>query len=111
MKRFYDNEIQVCSNEIPGVTNGHALRGHSFIYIFIAKTFYSHEPLDGMHWYLSLKFKFVPKMFLGSQMPRLRERVYIEKSFKNLMNHCIYIWLGASLEQGYSNLFKLSLWG
>jgi len=24
-------EIQVCSNEVPGVINGHDLRGHSFI--------------------------------------------------------------------------------
>jgi len=23
--------IQICSNEVHGVTNGHALRGHSFI--------------------------------------------------------------------------------
>jgi len=29
----------VCSNEVPGVTNGHALRGHNFILVYIAKTF------------------------------------------------------------------------
>jgi len=27
----YDQEIQLCSNEVPGVANGHALRGHNFI--------------------------------------------------------------------------------
>jgi len=35
----WGKEIQVCSNEGPGVTNGHALRGHSFILVYIAKTF------------------------------------------------------------------------
>jgi len=28
-----------CSNEVPGVTNGHALRGHNFIQFYIAETF------------------------------------------------------------------------
>jgi len=31
-------EIQVCSNEVPRVINGHALRGHIFIWAYIAKT-------------------------------------------------------------------------
>jgi len=33
-----DQEIQVSSNEVLGVTNGHALRGHRFT-LYIAKTF------------------------------------------------------------------------
>jgi len=31
MEHPYDKGIQVCSNEVPGVTNGHTLRGHNFI--------------------------------------------------------------------------------
>jgi len=31
MEHPWGKEIQVCANEVPGVTNGHALRGHSFI--------------------------------------------------------------------------------
>jgi len=31
MKHPWDIGIQVCSNEVSGVINGHALRGHSFI--------------------------------------------------------------------------------
>jgi len=27
----WGKEIQICSNKLPGVTNGHDLRGHSFI--------------------------------------------------------------------------------
>jgi len=32
-------EIQVCSNEVPGVTNGYVLRGPIFIQVYIAETF------------------------------------------------------------------------
>jgi len=39
MEHPYGKEIQACSNEVPGVTNGHALRGHNFILVYIAKTF------------------------------------------------------------------------
>jgi len=28
----------VCTNEVPGVAYGHALRGDSFIYVYITKT-------------------------------------------------------------------------
>jgi len=28
----------MCSNEVPGVINGHALRGHNFIQVYIAET-------------------------------------------------------------------------
>jgi len=31
MEHPWDKEIQLYSNELPGVINGHALRGHSFI--------------------------------------------------------------------------------
>jgi len=31
MKYSLGKDIQVCSNEGPGVTNGHALSGHNFI--------------------------------------------------------------------------------
>jgi len=31
MKHPWGKEIQVCSNEVPGVINGHALRGNNFI--------------------------------------------------------------------------------
>jgi len=27
----WDKKIQICSNKLPGVINGHALRGHSFM--------------------------------------------------------------------------------
>jgi len=30
MEHAWGKEIQVCSNEVPGVINGHALRGHNF---------------------------------------------------------------------------------
>jgi len=42
MEHPWDKEIQVCSNKLPGVTNDHALRGHtmySFKQAYIAKTF------------------------------------------------------------------------
>jgi len=39
MEHPKDYEIQVCSNEVPGVTNGHALRGHNFIQVEKAETF------------------------------------------------------------------------
>jgi len=32
MEHLYDQEIQEYSNEVPVVTNGYSLRGHSFIY-------------------------------------------------------------------------------
>jgi len=35
----WGKEIQVCSHEVPGVINGHALRGHNFTNAYIAKTF------------------------------------------------------------------------
>jgi len=31
MEHPWGKEIQVCSNEVPEVINGHALRGHNFI--------------------------------------------------------------------------------
>jgi len=31
MQHPWGKEIQVCSNKVPGVINGHALRGHNFI--------------------------------------------------------------------------------
>jgi len=31
------SKIQVSSNEVPGVTNGHALRYHDLIYVYIMK--------------------------------------------------------------------------
>jgi len=31
MDHPYDKEIQFCSNKVPGVTNGHALKGYRFI--------------------------------------------------------------------------------
>jgi len=31
MEHPWGKEIQVCSNEVPGVINGHTLRGHIFI--------------------------------------------------------------------------------
>jgi len=30
MEHPFDKEIQMCSNKVPGITNGHALRGHNF---------------------------------------------------------------------------------
>jgi len=39
MEHPLDKEIQHGSDEVPGVTNGHAPRGHSFILVYIAKTF------------------------------------------------------------------------
>jgi len=32
MDHHFDKEFHICSNEVPRVTNGHVLRGHSFIY-------------------------------------------------------------------------------
>jgi len=29
----------VCANKVPRVTNGHALKGHIFIQVYIAETF------------------------------------------------------------------------
>jgi len=43
-----DQEIHLCSNEVPIVTNGHALRKQNCIYVSIGnmfKTFPSHESL------------------------------------------------------------------
>jgi len=39
-----EQEIQDCSNNITGVTNVPARRGHSVIYVYIAKQ---------MHWYIA----------------------------------------------------------
>jgi len=39
MGHSWGKEIQDCSNTLPGVTTGHALRGHIFVYTYIAKIF------------------------------------------------------------------------
>jgi len=39
MEHPFDKEFQVCSNEVPGFTNGDALRRCTFMEVFIAKTF------------------------------------------------------------------------
>jgi len=33
-----DEEIEVCSNKVPGVLNGFDLSGHRLIYVYIANT-------------------------------------------------------------------------
>jgi len=39
IERPWDKEIQVCnSNEVPGVLNDHALRGHRFIKFYFKTT-------------------------------------------------------------------------
>jgi len=35
MKQPWDKEIQGCANKVPGIINGPAPRGHTFIYRFI----------------------------------------------------------------------------
>jgi len=35
----WDQEMEVCSYEVPWVTNDFALRGHSFIWVYISNTF------------------------------------------------------------------------
>jgi len=37
----FDKDFQVCSNEVPGVTNGYALRGHMFKKQKPSKIFFS----------------------------------------------------------------------
>jgi len=39
MEHPQDKEIELCTNEVPGITNGHALRGHSCISFYTAETF------------------------------------------------------------------------
>jgi len=39
MDHPYNQNIHVCTNEVPGVTNIHTLRGHNFIKIYMVKTF------------------------------------------------------------------------
>jgi len=38
MERDFDKEFKVRTNKLPGVVNGHTLKGNNFMYVYIAKT-------------------------------------------------------------------------
>jgi len=127
----WGKEIQVCSNEVPRVTNGHARRGHSFyprsfnfyilIYRELLKKYSSQQMLDQIGQKLAWsiprvrKFKFIHIQSLGLKWLRPKGtnfiKVYIAKTFKDifLMNHwpkCIYISHWASLGTEDSSFVK-----
>jgi len=52
MEYPYDQEIQVCSNKVRDVIkNGHTLRGHGLIWVYIVKNLYKSYPgcIDSWH--------------------------------------------------------------